>query len=157
LPAEPELDRRAWELTRGIWWQRNWRLLPVLADKLGYFWLGTDQLFSTHSFPLKIRLARAAGVVFYWGLLATAVVGWVLLHAQQPATARFLLAYALLVTLAHLPFIMTSRHRIPFAEPLLVFLGGSGCVWVWNHLRLTSPLPVGFDAGPAKNQEKLPC
>jgi hypothetical protein len=157
LPSEPQLDRRAWELTRGIWWQKNWRLLPVLADKLGYFWLSTDQLFSTHSFPLKIRLARAAGVVFYWGLLAMAVVGWVLLHGQQPATARFLLAYVVLVTLAHLPFIMTSRHRIPFAEPLLVFLGGAGCGWVWNLLPITSPLAVGFDAEPAKTQEKLPC
>lgn len=136
LPAEPQLDRRAWDLTRGIWRQKSWRLLPVMMDKLGYFWLSTDQLFSTYSFPWKIRAARAAGVILYWGLLGLAITGWVLLHAQRPTTARFLLGYALLISLAHLPFIMTSRHRIPFAEPFLVVLGGAGLVWLCCRLNL---------------------
>jgi hypothetical protein len=151
LPSEPELDRRAWKLARGIWCQENWRLLPLMIDKLGYFWLSTDQLLSTHSFPWKIRAARAAGVIFYWGLLGLAIGGWVLLRAQHPATARFLLGYVLLITLAHLLFIMTSRHRIPFAEPLLVVLGGAGYVRLWKRLRIQQPGNLDIVLGARAN------
>ncbi len=122
LAPEPELDRQAWELTWNIWRQRTWRLLPVLCSKLGYFWLSTDQLLSTRDFPVTIRVERAAGVALYWALLAFAIAGWVRLRKQQPAAATFVLAYVGLITLAHLPFIMSSRHRISFADALLVIL-----------------------------------
>jgi 4-amino-4-deoxy-L-arabinose transferase-like glycosyltransferase len=151
LPSEPELDRRSWKLTRGIWEQKGWRLLPVMIDKLGYFWLSTDQLFWTHSFPWKIRAGRAAGVLLYWGLLGLAIAGWILLHAQQPATAKFFLWYALLISLIHLPFVMTGRYRIPFAEPVLVVLGGAGCVRLWKRLRLQSPGNLDEEAGAPAN------
>ncbi len=133
LSSEPELDRQAWDLARRIWWQKAWHVFPLIISKLGYFWLSTDQLFSTHSFPWKIRAARAAGVMLYWCLLALAITGWVQLHQTRPDTAKFLLGYALLISLSHLPFIMTGRHRIPFFEPLLLILGGAGWTELWKR------------------------
>lgn len=139
LPSEPELDRRAWQLTQGIWREKTWRLIPLLVAKLGYFWLSTDQLSSVNSFPWRSRVTRGAGVVLYWILLGLAIVGWIQLRQHRPDVAKFLIAYAVLITAAHLPFIMTSRHRIPFAEPLLVVLGGAGCVRLWKRLRIQLP------------------
>jgi hypothetical protein len=126
LPPEPELDRRAWEIARQVWRQQNWHVLPVMAAKLGYFWLSTDQLFWTREFSAKIRFTRAAGVFLYWSLLGLMLAGFTRLRRQQPDAATLLLGYAMLISLAHLPFIMTARHRIPFAEPLLVVVGGAG-------------------------------
>lgn len=133
LSSEPELDRQAWNLARGIWRQKTWRLLPLMISKVGCFWFSTDQLFSTHSFPWKIRATRVVGVMLYWCLLALAVMGWVQLHPTSPDTARFLLGYAVLISLSHLPFIMTGRHRIPFFEPLLLILGGAGWTELWRR------------------------
>src|SRR5437879_3216795 len=42
LPWEPELNRRAWEVTRRLWKEKGWRLLPLMPRKLAYFWLSTD-------------------------------------------------------------------------------------------------------------------
>jgi hypothetical protein len=145
LASEPDLDQRAWELTRKTWFERTWRLLPLMVAKLGYFWLSTDQLFWTRSFPWKIRVARAAGVLLYWCLLGLMLVGWKRLRQQQPTTAGFLLTYAVLISLAHLPFIMTARHRISFAEPLLVILGGAGWTQLAKHRDWTGRSIRGTD------------
>ena len=152
LPSEPQLDQRAWQLARQAWGRKGWRLVPLAVEKLGYFWLSTDQLFSTHSFPLKLRVARAAGVLFYIALLGLSGVGWVALLHQRAAAAKFILGYGVLVSLAHLPFIMTSRHRIPFAEPLLVVLGGAGLTRLGQSLRTQgSGLGAAEVAAPASS------
>ena len=58
----------------------------------------------------------------HWIVLALAVAGWKRLGWDHRDDARFLLAYAVLISLLHLPFIMSSRYRIPFFEPVLVIL-----------------------------------
>jgi hypothetical protein len=89
--------------------------------------LSTDQVFWTRSFSPTQRIVRFCGVLVHWIVLGFAVAGWKRLSREHRDEARFLLAYAVLISLLHLPFIMSSRHRIPFFEPILVilFAGGS--------------------------------
>lgn len=128
LGEESDLNRQAWKVTFGLWRQAGWRLVPLNLKKLSYFWLSTDQLFSTGSFRPAVRVARAAGVLVYWVILALGIGGWFRLRARSPALAHLLLFYALLVTVLHLPFNMNTRLRIPFIDPLLVVLAGGECL-----------------------------
>jgi 4-amino-4-deoxy-L-arabinose transferase-like glycosyltransferase len=122
IPAEPELDRRAWVVASRLWGNESWRLIPLSLSKLGYFWLSTDQLFWTRSFSREQRVVRSSGVIVHWIVLAFAVVGWRRLSRAHRDEAKLLLAYAVLISLLHLPFIMSSRYRIPFLDPVLVVL-----------------------------------
>lgn len=76
LGPEAELDRRAWRSAWRAWKNAGWHALTVEIEKLGYFWLSTDQLLSTSSFPLPLRMLRAMGVVLSWCALALALIGW---------------------------------------------------------------------------------
>jgi 4-amino-4-deoxy-L-arabinose transferase-like glycosyltransferase len=126
LAPEPDLDRRAWAQAFELWREENWRLIPLSLRKLGYFWLSTDQVFWTQSFSLKQRLVRFGGALTQWLVLALAVAGWLRLRRRHARVSEFLLGYAVLVSLAHLPFIMTSRYRVPFLETVLVVLAAGG-------------------------------
>jgi 4-amino-4-deoxy-L-arabinose transferase-like glycosyltransferase len=126
LGDEADLNRQAWRVTLGLWRKAGWELLPLTIDKLGYFWLSTDQLLSTDSFRPVVRAARSAGVVFYWGLLALGIAGWFKLRAARPELAYNFLFYAILVTILHIPFNMNTRLRMPFIDPMLAVLGGAG-------------------------------
>jgi 4-amino-4-deoxy-L-arabinose transferase-like glycosyltransferase len=134
LPSEAVLDRQAWQITRHLWREKGWSLIPIEISKLGYFWLSTDQLTSTADFSWKIRAGRAAGVFAYWVLLALAIAGGVRLWHERRSVAQFLLIYVAIISAVHLPFIMSSRHRIPFAEPLLVVLAAGALVRLWNQV-----------------------
>jgi 4-amino-4-deoxy-L-arabinose transferase-like glycosyltransferase len=126
LADEASLNRQAWRVTLGLWRTTGWRLVPLTIEKLGYFWLSTDQLLSTDSFRRIVRVARSAGVVFYWALLALGIAGWFKLRAVRPELAYIFLFYAILVTILHVPFNMNTRLRMPFIDPLLATLGGAG-------------------------------
>jgi len=128
IPAEPELDRRAWVVARHLWRDESWRWIPLSFSKLGYFWLSTDQIFWTKSFSRTQRLIRFSGVLVHWMVLASAVGGWMRLSREHRDEARFLLVYAVLISLIHLPFIMTSRYRVPFFDPVLAVLAAGGLV-----------------------------
>ena len=125
LPGEPTLDRDAWKVARGLWRQESWALVPLELKKLSCFWLSADQLLSTEGFPLRERIFRGAAVVFYWGLLLLAIVGWFQLRTQNPTFALLFLAYAVLVTMLHLPFVMNTRLRMPFLDPWIAVLAGA--------------------------------
>lgn len=141
LGPEPQLDRHERELARGLWRKQGWRLVPLSLQKLGYFWLATDELVSTGSFSWNMRIARAAGVILYWFALCIGILGWFGLHRERPALSRFLLGYVVLISLVHLPFGMSSRYGIPFFDPLLVVLVGAGCFqgrrWLDHRLVLS--------------------
>jgi len=126
LPAEPELNRQAWGLAAKLWWQQGWRVIPMTATKLAYFWLSTDQLFSTESFSLRQRVLRAAGVLVYWLLLLLGVAGWVRLRRSNREAATTLLVYAVVLTAVHFPFLMNTRLRAPLIDPMLSVLAGGG-------------------------------
>jgi hypothetical protein len=126
LPTEPVLDRKCWNVAVRTWRELAWGLVPLTLRKLSYFWLSTDQLFWTGSFPRLQRAARVGGVFAYWGLLALAVSGWFQLRIRRPVLAQMFFLYALLVTIAHVPFNMNTRYRIPFIDPLVAVLAGVG-------------------------------
>jgi 4-amino-4-deoxy-L-arabinose transferase-like glycosyltransferase len=123
LPGEPEIDRHSWQVAFRLWRESGWDLIPIGLKKLSYFWLSTDQVFWTTSFPISQRALRAIGVFAYWPILGLAVIGWFFLRREKPALAQVFLLYILLVTVLHLPFNMNTRYRIPLMDPLLVVLG----------------------------------
>jgi 4-amino-4-deoxy-L-arabinose transferase-like glycosyltransferase len=127
LPDEPALNRICSRVALRAWREAGWRVVPITLEKLSYFWLSTDQLFSTKDFKPKVRLERAASVVIYWGLLALAAWGWTLLRRSNPGLAYLLLFYVSIVTMLHMPFNMNTRYRVPLIDPLIAVLAGLGC------------------------------
>jgi 4-amino-4-deoxy-L-arabinose transferase-like glycosyltransferase len=125
LGSEAALSSAAWKVAFMLWRQTGWRLVPLNVKKIGYFWLSTDQLLSTGSFRTSVRVARAGAVLFYWVLLALGIAGWFLLRSRSPGMAALFLFYAVLVTVAHLPFNMNTRLRMPFVDPWLAVLAGA--------------------------------
>lgn len=135
LASEPVLDHQCWQAAFRAWRQAGWILIPLIVKKLSYFWLSVDQLAWTGSFPPFQRMARAGGVLAYWGIFALAISGWCSLHVRKLDLARVCLLYGAAVTIAHLPFTMNTRYRIPFMDPMLVVLSG-GAVATWMARRL---------------------
>jgi len=135
-PVRPELrdevvlDRRAWNLTFGLWRKKGFRLVPITAHKVMDFWLSTDQVFDTRSFSWRNRLIRWAGVATYWIVLLLAVSGWWRLRESHPNVAHALLLYTIAVTLIHMPVPMSTRLRAPLFDPLLAALA-SGAFTQW--------------------------
>ena len=141
LPSEPELNRDAWRVARRLWRQQTWRLAPTVALKLSAFWLSLDQVFMTHSFSNKVRLVRWTGVAAYWTFLLLGITGWFRLRATNYRVADFLLVYALLVTLLHIPLVMNTRLRVPFVDPMLAILAAGA----WRF-RSDSKQQIGIPA-----------
>lgn len=140
LGSEAVLSRDAWKVAFRLWRQTGWRLIPLNLDKLSYFWLSTDQLLSTRSFRLPVRIARASGVIVYWALLALGIMGWILLRSRWRALASLFLIYVALVTILHVPFNMNTRLRMPFVDPLLAIFASAGLVVLIGRNRSTLPL-----------------
>lgn len=128
---EPVLNHQAMLLAFRLWRSTGWGILPILGKKLGAFWLSTDQIVDTHSFSVRNRLLRGAGVGVYWIILVLAVIGWLGLRRSHHETAQVLLLYALAVTAMHLPLTMNTRLRSPLFDPLLAALGGGGMLSLW--------------------------
>jgi hypothetical protein len=147
LPSESVLNSQAWKVTFGLWRDAGLELIPLTARKLSYFWLSTDQLLSTITFGRGARLARAAGVLVYWVLLGFALAGWFGLWRRKRDLARIVLLYAVLVTLAHLPFNMNTRLRVPFIDPLVAVLAGEGCAMVVSR-RSAEKRAAGLNLAP---------
>lgn len=127
LPGEDQLDRQARTAALDAWKKLDWPArFRLVAGKLICFLLSTDQLLDTASFSAKQRLLRGAGVVCYWCVLGLAVLGWSKLYKLEKAAALSLGFYVILVTVAHLPFVMNTRLRIPFFDALFAVLAGGG-------------------------------
>jgi hypothetical protein len=124
LPSEAVLNRQCLTLAGKLWKREGWHAIPLLAKKIGDFWLSTDQVFDTQSLALRQRLIRVAGVAIYWGILAAAIVGWLRLRKTWPRAANMLLLYAVMYTVLHFPLVMSTRIRFPLMDPLLAMLGG---------------------------------
>ena len=124
FPAEPELDRSA--KTLAIAQLSHVNLFSLTARKLGYFWLGFDQMFRTEALPRSKRVVRELGVLAYWILLLAGIAGWLKLRRSNPDAARLFLSYAVVITVMHLPFVMNTRIRAPLIEPALAILAGLG-------------------------------
>ncbi len=133
LPAEPILNRQCWDVAFKLWREKNVALIPLGLKKVADFWLSTDQLIWTAGFPLRVRMMRGAAVVVYWLLLALAVAGWFRLKGKNSHLARIFLFYAVLVTAMHLPFVMSTRLRMPFIDALLAVLVGIWAAAIYSR------------------------
>lgn len=147
LPSEPQLSRRDWRITFHLWRQKGWGMLPILGQKLAYFWLSTDQLLHVSHFGRWVKVGRMSGVVAYWIALFLAVFGWLGLRSSSPPVARLVVFYATLLTVLILPFATETRHRVPMMDPLIAALAGGGWIRameVWNRRgRATTSPPNG--------------
>lgn len=141
LGPEPALDKQCWRAAIAIAEYKEWRLFPLALRKISDFWLSTDQLFWTGSFPVWGRILRAGGVLVYWALLGLAVLGWLRVRSSSEGMAQIFLLYALLVTAMHLPFVMSTRLRMPFMSPLMAILAGCGVATVvYGNSRKNRPV-----------------
>lgn len=122
FPSEPELDRATMALALAE--LRHANLFSLAARKLGYFWLGFDQMFRTQALPPSKRLIREIGVLMYWAMLAAGIAGWFKLRIRNADAARLILSYVVVVTVVHLPFVMNTRIQAPLIEPVLAILSG---------------------------------
>jgi len=127
LGSEIALNKKCWRATRNVW--RGMGPTDLARGTLGKwatFWLGTDQLLNPGHISARNRVFHTFAVVFYWGLLAVACTGLWQLRNSQPKVAALLLAYAVLMTLIHTPFVMDTRIRAPLIDPLIAILAGGG-------------------------------
>jgi len=122
FPSEPKLDRVATKAALLELHRVN--ISSLVIQKLGYFWLSFDQLFRTGSLSRGKFLIRLAGIVLYWFLLGLAIAGWNRLKARNRDAALLFAIYAVVVTIMHIPFVMSTRIRAPLIEPALVILAG---------------------------------
>jgi hypothetical protein len=124
FPPEPQLDRMATNAALAQLGRGHVALIPLGFHKLGYFWLSLDQLFRTQDLSRYKRLVRVLGIVVYWLQLAIGIAGWRKARLQKPDAALLFVAYAVVVTTMHLPFVMSTRIRAPLIEPALAILAG---------------------------------
>lgn len=122
LPDEGTLNRRATSHVLSLWYQNRQEAFVLLLQKIGYFWLSTDQAFETRSFSARSRVIRLCGTAFYWLVLLLVIVGFFRLRGSQPEIAASILIFAATVTLFHLPFVMNTRLATPFIAPLVCVL-----------------------------------
>ncbi len=136
FPSEDQLDKQARAAAIEAWKNLDWKSrLQLLAKKIVVFWLSTDQLFETSSFRPAQRMQRAGAVFTYWLVLALAFPGCLKLFSSSKSQASAIVFYAAFVTAAHLPFVMNTRLRIPFFDPLLVVLAAGGFGMLVNQRR----------------------
>jgi 4-amino-4-deoxy-L-arabinose transferase-like glycosyltransferase len=129
IGSEVDMDRICWQATREIWSEMGWRTLASIAlVKWATYWLSLDQLLHPGKISKLNRLLHVAAVFFYWVLLALAGAGLWWLSKTRPEVAASFLCYAILMTLAHTPFVMDSRIRAPIMDPLIAMLAGGG--WI---------------------------
>ncbi len=134
--SEPQLDRQADLAAIAAWKNLGWKSAVTLSlKKTLRFWFSTDQMIETNSFSTLNRRLRAVGVLVYWIVLAFAITGWCYLYSSSRTVALTLGFYVLFFTLAHLPFVMNTRLRIPFADPLIAILAGRGFVASVERIR----------------------
>lgn len=124
LPSESALDAQCIGVASRLWKEEGWHAIILLSRKLADFWLSTDQVLDTKSVSYSTKCVRFLGVVVYWAVLVMALNGWRRLHTNWPIAANSLLIYALMFTVFHFPFVMSTRIRFPLMDPLVAMLAG---------------------------------
>lgn len=118
-PDEGDLNANTTKVAARIWRTAGISALTVVLRKLSYFWLETDQLTW---YPGRGHWVRMAGVFVWWLMLGCAVAGWFLVRKENNPLAPFVLFYASIVTIFHVPFVMNTRLGTPLLAPLACIL-----------------------------------
>jgi hypothetical protein len=147
--SEEQLDRQARGAAIDAWKNLSWHSrFKLLGMKIVTFWFSKDQLLDSSSFSPAQRRLRAIGVIIYWSVLALALVGWVRLFSSSRIAAFVIAFYVVVITSAHLPFVMNTRLRIPFIDPLLAVLAGGGfCLLICKYQDGRNPTGVRHRLG----------
>jgi hypothetical protein len=88
-------------------------------------------------------LGRACGVLIYWGFLLLTLRGWWFLRQKNKSIADLILFGLIVVTIAHLPFAMNTRIRIPLFDPLLAILAAGSLTHYLYRTACLDPAEVG--------------
>jgi Dolichyl-phosphate-mannose-protein mannosyltransferase len=135
LRNELALNRQAGQVALQLWRHIGWQIVPIMTEKLGAFWLSTDQMLHLSMFSTRNRILRRTGVLAYWVVLLLALAGWLRLRKIHPRASRMLLFYAIVLTVMQLPLTMNTRLRSPLFDPVLVSLAGGGWLSLRDHFR----------------------
>jgi 4-amino-4-deoxy-L-arabinose transferase-like glycosyltransferase len=126
-PSEAKLDRQAMAAAITAWTSlKTVSALRLFALKVMWFCLSIDQFLDTSSFSNRLKIVRKLGVITYWSFLALAIVGWRKLFQMDRKVSLVIAIYALWIIVAHLPFVMNTRLRIPFLDFLIGTLAAGG-------------------------------
>jgi hypothetical protein len=127
FPSEDILDRQARAAAVTAWTSLSaGSAIRLFTQKVLWFCLSIDQFFDTSSFSTRQRIVRKLGVISYWILLALAIMGWTEVFQRDKVLSLAIAIYALWITIAHLPFVMNTRLRIPFLDFLIGVLAAGG-------------------------------
>jgi 4-amino-4-deoxy-L-arabinose transferase-like glycosyltransferase len=152
---EDMLDQQARAAAILAWKNIKWKnAVGLFARKLAWFWLSLDQLLETNSFPQIQRKLRAIAVIVYWLVLIFALCGLFCVSLSRAAT-KLIFFYVLFITLAHLPFVMNTRLRIPFFDPLLAILSAGGIAFLVQNLCLALYSSSSSESAPNRAPENI--
>jgi len=127
IGSELDMNRKCWEASGRLWDRMSLGAkFRWVLGKWQAYWFSTDQLLHPGAVSRRNRGLHVAGVLFYWGFLVLAGIGCWNLRKSRPTVVLVLIAYAVLVTAVHTPFVMNSRIRAPLVDPLIAVLGGGG-------------------------------
>ena len=124
LPSEPILNQMAMHAAIRLWSHAGTKGLVIIVQKLGYFWLSTDQIIDTNQLSPRVRMVRAFGVAVYWICLLVSIGGMKRLYKRDRALAKTFIFYFVVATALHIFFAMNTRLRVPLVDPLLCILFG---------------------------------
>lgn len=127
IGSELNMNRKCMEASGRLWRQMNTRSrVGWVLGKWEAYWFSTDQLLHPGTITRINRGFHVAAVLFYWILLLLAGIGCWNLRKSRPNLALILVGYAILMTIAHTPFVMNSRIRAPLLDPLIAVMSGGG-------------------------------
>ena len=130
LRDEAALNEKAWHVAFHLWRETGLRLFPLWVNKIGAFWLSTDQIVGTGGLSSRARALRLVGSGIYLIILISALFGWRVLYRRDRKMAHVIVFYAAALTIFHLPLTMNTRLRVPLFDPLLCSLAAGGA---YNH------------------------
>lgn len=127
IGSELDMDRQCWQAAKRLWQQRSTEAKRRwVLQKWTSFWFATDQLLHPGVVSKVSRVLHALAVFFYWLLLVLAIIGCWSLRKSRPGLLVAFTAYAVVITLLHVPFVMNSRIRTPLLDPIIAVLAGGG-------------------------------
>jgi hypothetical protein len=130
---EMKLDRQAMSFVL-----LHWREIPgTWPTKLAAFWLSWDQWSAISGVSRLGQVVRRVSVLIYWVVLCAALVAGWRLWRRIP----YIIVYAVLMTLLHLPLPMSTRLRVPLMEPVIIAL--AACAISTRNYPTNAPIAVG--------------
>jgi 4-amino-4-deoxy-L-arabinose transferase-like glycosyltransferase len=148
IGSELDMNRECLDASARLWRQMSLSAKVLwVGGKWEAYWLSTDQLLHAGEISRTNRLLHVIAVLFYWGILLLALIGWLHLRTSQSRLSLIVLSYVIIITVFHTPFVMNSRIRAPLADPLLAVLAGGGGAGLLRRKQVTAESLDAFSHG----------